>query len=80
MAHGQLTLASLGQLVARLLGRNGGLSSLSNDELQALDNFFAKHPQVSSSQVRTAFEQAAGGGFESVLWNLQQPPNTKGNQ
>ncbi len=80
MAHGQLTLASLGQLVARLLGRSGGLSSLTGDELQALDNFFAKHPQVSSSQVRTAFEQAAGGGFESVLWNLQQPPNTKGNQ
>jgi len=80
MAYDHLTLSSLSQLFARLLGRSGGLSSLSSDEMRALETFYANQPQVRSSQVRMAFEQAAGGGFQSVLWLLQQPPTTKGHE
>lgn len=71
MEHDRLTLPQLGQLVARHLGRPG-LSSLSQEELAALETFYRQHPQVRSWQVRRAFEEAAGGGFNSMLWKLEQ--------
>ena len=71
MAHGRLTSARLCQVVAQLLGRKGGLSGLSPDEIAALDNLYEKHPQVQQSHVRTAFEQASPASFSSMLWELQ---------
>jgi len=71
MEHDRLTLPQLGQQFSHYLGRTG-ISSLTQDELDALDAFYQKHPQVRSWQVRRAFEQAAGGGFVSTLWHLQQ--------
>lgn len=71
MEHDRLTLPQLGQQFSHHLGRSG-LSSLTQDELDALETFFQNYPQVRSWQVRRAFEQAAGGGFVSTLWHLQQ--------
>jgi hypothetical protein len=71
MAHGRLTVSGLCQVVAQLLGRKGGLSALSPDEIAALDKLYEKHPQVQQSHVRTAFEQASPASFNSMLWELQ---------
>ena len=71
MAHGRLTISALCQVVAQLLGRKGGLSGLSPDEIAALDKLYEKHPQVQQSHVRTAFEQASPASFNSMLWELQ---------
>jgi hypothetical protein len=71
MQHDRVTLAQLGQSFSRYLGRSG-LSSLTSDELDALEVFYRNHPQVRSWQVRRAFERAAGGGFTSTLWHLEQ--------
>lgn len=70
MEHDRLTLPQLGQQFSHYLG-SSGLSSLTQSELDALETFYRNHPQVRSWQVRRAFEQAAGGGFVSTLWNLQ---------
>lgn len=72
MRHGRLTSQGLAQCIAKILGRKGGLSSLSPEELQALDNLHRKHPQVQPSHVRTAAERATSANFASVLWELQQ--------
>jgi len=71
MAHGRLTSGMLCQVVAQLLGRKGGLSGLSPDEIAALDKLYEKHPQVQQSHVRTAFEQTSPANFSSMLWELQ---------
>ena len=71
MAHGRLTSATLCQVVAHLLGRKGGLSGLSPDEIAALNNLHEKHPQVQQSHVRTAVEQSSPASFSSMLWELQ---------
>ena len=55
----------------QLLGRKGGLSGLSPDEIAALDKLYEKHPQVQQSHVRTAFEQTSPASFSSMLWELQ---------
>ena len=72
MAHGRLTGGTLCQVVAQLLGRKGGLSGLSPDEIAALNNLYEKHPQVQQSHVRTAFEQPSPASFSSMLWELQR--------
>ena len=71
MRRGQLTLWSFGSLVCKVLGQHGGLSSFSVHEQMTLETFFQKHPQVRSLQVQEAAKKAAGGGFQSLLWNLQ---------
>ncbi len=71
MEHDRLTLPQLAQQFSHHLGRSG-LSSLTPDELNALEVFHRNNPQVRSWQVRRAFEQATGGGFVSTLLYLQQ--------
>jgi len=70
MQHGQLSMAQFCSQSSHLLGRSG-LSSLSAQELSALQSFYAKYPQVRSWQVQRAFELAAGDGLNSTLWHLQ---------
>ena len=70
MEHGRLSMAQFGGQFSHCLGRSG-LSSLSGQELSALEVFYAKYPQVRSWQVHRAFELAAGGGFTSTLWHLR---------
>lgn len=71
MAHGRLTSSTLCQVVAQLLGRKGGMSGLSPDEIAALGKLYEKHPQVQQSHVRTAVEQSSPASFSSMLWELQ---------
>ena len=56
---------------AQLLGRNGGLSSLSPDELSTLRAFHTKHDRVHETLVRQAFAQAEPKSIPQILWQLQ---------
>jgi len=71
MQHGQLTLASLANLLSKYLGLPGsGLSAFQASEQISLETFLRKNPQVRSLHVQEAAKQAAGEGFLSVLWHL----------
>ncbi len=65
------SLSSFATLVARLLGREGGLSSLSADELDALRGFHARHDRVHESLLRVAVAQSEAPTIPHVLWQLQ---------
>lgn len=71
MRRGQLTLSSLGSLIAKQLGQSGGLSSLTIHEQLTLETLLQKHPQVRSLHVQEAAKKASGEGFSSLLWHLQ---------
>jgi len=71
MQHDVLSLTQLCQHIARHLGR-AGLSGLDEDEHQAIEAFYQKHPQVRSWHVPRAAQQAAGGGLPQLLWALQK--------
>jgi hypothetical protein len=71
MRHGQLTLASLANLLSKYLGRSGGLSSFTANEQVVLETFYRRHPQVRGWHVPAAAKQAAGDGFASLMWQLE---------
>ncbi len=56
---------------AQLLGRSGGLSGLSPDELSALRTFHTKHDRVHETLLRKAFTQAEPKTIPQILWQLQ---------
>jgi len=73
MAHGRLTSSSLGQIVAQLLGRKGGLSGLAPEEIAVVEKLHQSYPHVQQSHVRTAFELTTSpASFGSMLWELQR--------
>lgn len=63
--------SSFATTVARLLGRAGGLSELSPDELDALRLFHTRHDRVNESLLRTAVAEAAAPTIPNVLLSLQ---------
>lgn len=65
------SLSSFAGLLARLLGRQGGLSSLTSDELDALRAFHARHDRIHESLVRQAVAQAQAPTIPHVLLQLQ---------
>lgn len=65
------SLSSFATLVAKLLGRQGGLSALSPAELDALRAFHARHDRVHEALLRTAVSQADALTIPHVLWQLQ---------
>lgn len=65
------SLGSFASLVARLMGREGGLSALSADELDALSAFHARHNRVDQSLLRAAVAKAEALTIPHVLWQLQ---------
>lgn len=73
------SLSSFLTLIARLLGRSGGLSALTADEIEALRDFHARHDRLHESLVRTAVAQAEFHTIPHVLWQLQSllPPGDK---
>jgi hypothetical protein len=71
MRHGQLTLASLANLLSKTLGRPGGLSAFTASEQAALETFYRRHPQVRSLHVQEAAKQAGGDGLAWLLWQLE---------
>jgi putative transposase len=70
------SFTSFATLVAKLLGRSGGLSALTAEELEALRAFHARHDRLHESLVRAAVAQADSPTIPHVLWQLQSllPP------
>jgi len=65
------SLSSFATLIAKLLGREGGLSALSSEELAALRAFHARHNRVSDSLLRAAVAKAESPTIPHVLLQLQ---------
>ena len=65
------SLSSFATCLTRLLGREGGLSALSEAELKALRAFHTRHDRVHESLLRTAVTQAEAPTIPHVLWQLQ---------
>jgi transposase InsO family protein len=65
------TLANFARLFARLLGRQGGISGLSAQEMDVLDAFHARHDGLTERLLRDAFGQATSPTIPEVLFQLQ---------
>lgn len=65
------SLSSFATLVARLLGRSGGLSALTAEELEALRAFHARQDRLHESLVRAAVARAEFPTIPHLLWHLQ---------
>ena len=66
MQHDHVSLAVLCSQLSRALGRSG-VSALHPQELQAIEEFYQKHPQIRSWHVLRATEQVAGSGLPELL-------------
>lgn len=64
-------LTSFAARVAKLLGRDGGLSALSSDELAALREFHSAHDHVNERLLRDAVAAAQQPTIAHVLFQLQ---------
>jgi len=65
------SLTSFATRMAQLLGRDGGLSALTTDELDALRTFHARHDRVHESLLRAAVAAAESPTLPHVLFQLQ---------
>ena len=65
------SLSGFARLFARLLGRQGGVSALTVQEMDLLAAFHARHDRVTESLLRQAFEEAPAATLPEVLFQLQ---------
>jgi hypothetical protein len=65
------SLTSFARVLARLLGRQGGVSGLSAQEMEVLAAFHARHDRITESLLRQAFRGAASPTIAEVLFQLQ---------
>ena len=65
------SLSSFARVFARLLGRQGGVSGLTAQEMDLLAAFHARHARVTESLLQQAFEQASAATLPEVLFQLQ---------
>ena len=65
------SLAAFARVFARLLGRQGGVSGLTAQEMDVLAAFHARHERLSESLLRKAFAQATAPTIPEVLFQLQ---------
>lgn len=65
------SVSSFARVFARLLGRQGGLSGLTTQEMDILAAFHARHDHVTESLLRQAFAQAPAATLPEVLLQLQ---------
>ncbi len=65
------SVSSFARVFARLLGRRGGVSGLTAQEMDLLAAFHARHDRVSESLLRQAFEQAPAATLPEILFQLQ---------
>ena len=65
------SLTSFARVFARLLGRQGGVSGLTAQEMDILAAFHARHERLSESLLRKAFAQATSPTIPEVLFQLQ---------
>lgn len=56
---------------AKWLGRKGGISGLSTDELQRLTQFHGHYPRITMALLQQAFEQAEVKTIPVILFHLQ---------
>ena len=64
-------LTSFATRLAKLLGRSGGLSALSSDELSALRDFHCRHDRLNERLLRAAVAAAEQPTIPHVLFQLQ---------
>jgi hypothetical protein len=65
------SVSSFARVFARLLGRQGGVSGLTAQEMDLLVAFHARHDRISESLLRQAFEQAPAATIPEILFQLQ---------
>ena len=65
------SLAGLAAHTARLLGRKGGVSGLSAEEMKALAAFHARHDRLNESLLKEAFQRADSPRLAHILFHLQ---------
>jgi len=65
------SLTSFARVFARLLGRRGGVSGLTAQEMDSLAAFHARHDRLTESLLREAFAQAASPTIPEILFQLQ---------
>jgi hypothetical protein len=65
------SVASFARVFARLLGRQGGISGLTTQEMDLLAAFHARHDRVTESLLQQAFAQAASPTLPDVFFQLQ---------
>ena len=65
------SVTSFARVFARLLGRQGGVSGLTAQEMDLLAAFHARHDRLTESLLRQAFEQAPAATLPEVLFQLQ---------
>ena len=59
--------------LADLLGRQGGLSALRAEELDALSKVHARHPNLTRTLLKKAFAQAERPTIPAIVYALQNP-------
>jgi transposase InsO family protein len=67
----QWSLTSFARVFARLLGRTGGVSALTTQEMDTLASFHARHDRLTESLLREAFARAESPTISEVLFQLQ---------
>ena len=65
------SLTSFARVFARLLGRTGGVSALTTQEMDSLAAFHARHDRLTESLLREAFARAESPTIPEVLFQLQ---------
>lgn len=65
------TLANFARRIARLLGRQGGISALSAQEMDVLAAFHARHEGLTERLLRDAFAQTTSPTIPEVLFQVQ---------
>jgi hypothetical protein len=66
------SLSSFANRFAQLLGRKGGASGLTAQEMEILSAFHARHDAVTETRLRQAFENAESKTIPTILFQLQQ--------
>lgn len=67
----RLSFPALAATFARLLGRQGGASGLSTQELELLSRVHARLPQITRNLLEDAFRRAEVKTIPVVVWHLQ---------
>jgi hypothetical protein len=65
------SVTSFARVFARLLGRRGGVSGLTAQEIETLNAFYSRHENLNEGLLRKAFERAASSTILEVLFQLQ---------
>ena len=67
------SLDAFAACLADLLGRQGGLSAFSAEELDALSKVHARHPNLTRTLLKKAFAQAERPTIPAIVYALQNP-------